>query len=156
MSEIDRLLAEHAQLRRDAAALGDLIGPQLAVGWEDHSDCDLTRFEAAREKLQRDLLDHENREERYMARRLRADGPPDIEREIERSHETLNRMMSLLHSVSVLCTEGRVHALRVVCTRVSQELGTHLAYEEEVLFPLLQRAEKAAASPRRPRPRARP
>lgn len=137
MRELDKLLKEHEELRRDAAALAGLIGPQLAVGWSDHARVDLGRFESARELLRQHLLAHEAKEERFIARRLKVVGAGEIEAEVERAHETLNRLMGLLHSVATLCTEGRVHALRVICGRVTEELELHLRYEETVLFPLL-------------------
>lgn len=138
MSELDTLLEEHEALRKDAAALTRLIGPQLAVGWSDHARIDLPAFEAARETLRRRLLEHEAKEERFITRRLRAPGAAEVEAEVERAHETLNRLMELLHSASALCTEGRVHALRTICGRVGEELESHLRYEETVLFPLLK------------------
>lgn len=140
MKELERLLKEHEALRRDAAALAGLIGPQLAVGWNDHSPVDLARFEAAREQLRQHLLAHEAKEERFIARRLKLVGAAEVGAEVERAHETLNRLMGLLHSVAALCTEGRVHALRVICGRVGEELESHLRYEEAVLFPLLKGA----------------
>jgi hypothetical protein len=143
MDTIDRLLTEHEALRRDAAALESLLGPQRGVGWDDESDCDVAAFRAARDRLAHDLTDHEGREERFMARHLRTPGRGELEAEIERAHKTLNNLVLLLQSAAELCTQKRVHRLRTIVSRVREELETHLSYEEKVLFPLLRGASVA-------------
>lgn len=138
MDSIDRLLTEHASLRRDAAALLALLGPQRGAGWDDVSNCDVAAFRAARDRLAADLEAHELEEERFMARRLRGPGRDELEGEVERAHQTLNDLTSMLQTAAVLCVEGRVHQLRTIAGRVCEELEAHLAYEEKVLFPLLR------------------
>lgn len=143
MDSIDRLLTEHAALRRDAAALGALLGPQRGVGWDDESDCDLARFREARERLARDLAEHERKEERFISRLLRSPGGWELEAEVERAHKTLNNLVALLQSAVELCAQGRVHRLRTIAARVVEELETHLQYEERVLFPMLREPRAA-------------
>ncbi|MDX6767965.1 MAG: hemerythrin domain-containing protein [Elusimicrobiota bacterium] len=138
MDSIDRLLTEHEALRRDAAALEALLGPQRGVGWDDESDCDVAAFRAARDRLAHDLMEHEAREEKLIGRRLHSPGQGEMEAEVERAHKTLNSLVSLLQSAAELCTQKRVHRLRTIVSRVREELETHLGYEEKVLFPLLR------------------
>lgn len=140
MDSIDRLMTEHAALRRDAAALLALLGPQRGVGWDDRSNCDVDAFRAARDRLAADLNAHEREEEGFMARRLRGPGRGELEAEVERAHKTLNDLTALLQTAATLCTEGRVYQLRTITERVLEELEVHLVYEEKVLFPLLRGA----------------
>lgn len=137
-SQLDGLLTEHAALRRDAAALEALLGPQRGVGWDDRSDCDVPAFRAARDRLAAELEAHERREEAMMAKRLRTAARGELEAEVERAHHTLNDLVALLESAAVLCEKGRVYRLRTLAGRVREELDTHLQYEEKVLFPLLR------------------
>jgi hypothetical protein len=143
MDSIDRLLTEHADLRRDAAALLALLGPQRGVGWDDRSNCDVVAFRMARDRLAGDLAEHERREEDLMTRRLRGPGRGELESEIERAHKTLNDLTGLLQTAATLCVEGRVYQLRTVAERVREELETHLDYEEKILFPLLREPRMA-------------
>lgn len=147
MDSIDLLLTEHVALRRDAAALLALLGPQRGVGWDDRSDCDVPAFRENRDRLAADLAAHERREEKFLAGHLRGPGRAELEAEVERAHKTLNELTALLQTASALCTQGRVHQLRTITERVIEELETHLAYEEKVLFPLLR--EPRAARMRR-------
>lgn len=143
MDSIDRLMTEHAALRRDASALGALLGPQRGVGWDDESDCDVSKFREARDRLAHDLAEHERKEERFISRHLHAPGSGELEAEVERAHKTLNNLVTLLQSAVVLCAQGRVHRLRTISARVCEELETHLQYEEQILFPLLREPRAA-------------
>lgn len=154
MNDIELLIEEHGELRREAAALEALLGPQRGVGWEDNSNCDVTRFRAAQEGLLRNLAAHELKEESVIGRHLRAPGGLEIRAEVERAHETLNRLVTLLRSVATLCTGGRVHALRTITARVREELESHLVYEEKMLFPLLLGHAPSLRPLRRPSARA--
>lgn len=137
MDAIDLLMEDHARLRRLAASLTGLLGAQTGVGWEDVSGCDLAPFRAAQEELLETLTVHELREERIFADRLPADSREELQKEVERAHESLNGLVSLLRSLSTLCSDGRVHSLRVTAGRVREELEHHLSFEEKALIPLL-------------------
>lgn len=148
MDAVDLLLDDHAQLRRLAAGLARRLGPQKGVGWDDVSRCDLAALRAAQDELMEALTLHESREERVFAERLPADSREDLQRAVERAHESLNGLVSLMRSLAALCSGGRVHALRVMAARVSEELERHLSFEEKALMPLLRRGPAAGRRPR--------
>lgn len=144
MDAVDLLLDDHSQLRRLAAKLASLLGPQTGVGWDDVSRCDLAAFRAAQEELLEALTMHELREERIFAERLPASSREELQREVERAHASLNGFMSLLRSLAEICAEGRVHSLRAIVSRVNHELEHHLSFEEKALIPLLLRGPPTA------------
>jgi hypothetical protein len=139
MDALDVVIEEHATLRRLAAKLPALLGPQRGVGWDDVSGCDLAAFRAAQDELLEALTTHELREERVFSERLPQENRAELQGEVERAHEQLNGLVSLLRSLSAACAGGRVHALRVTAARVGEELERHLFFEEKILIPLLKR-----------------
>lgn len=144
MDSVDLILDDHARLRRLAAGLAARLGRQNGVGWEDVSTCDLPSFRAAQDELLETLTMHELREERVFAERLPESSREELQQEVERAHESLNSLVSLMRSLSALCADGRVHSLRATVARVNEELEHHLAFEEKVLIPLLRRGPPAA------------
>lgn len=144
MDAVDRVLDEHAQLRRLAAGLRRRLGPQKGIGWEDVTGCDLAALRAAQDELLEALTLHERREERLFAERLPRESREALQLEVERAHRSLNGLVSLMRSLAELCSGGRVHALRVMVARVNEELEHHLAFEEKALIPLLRRGPSAA------------
>lgn len=141
MDLLDQVVEDHARLRFLARGLPRLLGPQTGVGWEDRSDVDLTAFREAQEELLEQLTMHELREESLFAQRLPKPVKEDLQREVERAHEALNALFSLMRSVSTLCRDGRVHALRTTVARVVEELESHLEFEERALIPLIRASE---------------
>lgn len=139
MDPVDLLLEDHAQLRRMMANLEKRLGPQAGVGWEDVSRCDLPAFQAAQDELLETLTMHELREERVFADRLPVASREELQKEVERAHEALNSLVSLMRSLAAYCADGRVHSLRVTTARAREELEHHLVFEEKVLIPLLRR-----------------
>lgn len=147
MDSVDLVLHDHAQLRRLAAGLRRRLGPQEGVGWEDVSACDLAALRAAQDELLKALTLHELREERVFAERLPAESREELQREVERAHGALNGLVSLMRSLAAICSDGRVHALRVIVARVNEELEHHLAFEEKALIPRLRRGPRAPGPP---------
>lgn len=138
MDAVDLIVSDHAALRRMAGRLCGLLGPQTRVGWEDVCTRDLAAFRAAQDELLEALTMHELREESVFAQRLPRELREELEGEVERAHEALNGLVSLMRSLSASVSGGRVHSLRLTAQRVREELEQHLRFEEEAVLPRLR------------------
>ena len=98
MKIVDDLLVQHAGLRRRLSDLEALLGPRSDAGWDDCSNCDMAQFQAKLKGFLAELKAHEAQEERALADAIGAlpSGREELQRGMEKSHETLDNLMKLL------------------------------------------------------------
>lgn len=146
--KIDSLAAGHATLRRLADAIGDCIGRQKGVGWDDRSSCDIAALSEAQKRFQEELHAHEAEEDRIFGAILRGVGSErdELEATVARAHRSLEGTTALLRTLTSICDGSHVYAVRTAAERLRAELESHLIYEETVLFP---RARAVAPSKER-------
>jgi Hemerythrin HHE cation binding domain len=142
MNVLDKLLEDHSHQRRLAGEMTAALGPPTGeVGWHDCASVDLAGFKKARRELKDRVLEHERREELFLAEALALlENAGELEAELARAHESVNRMLGLMETVAELYDGVHLHSLRTVAGRLKDELDSHHDYEEKELFSRLRRS----------------
>lgn len=140
MDITEALSQDHARMRRRAAGLQSMLGPEREVGWSDEADCDMDSFRAAAKELLDELLAHEIREKQGLRRVWALRGRrPELEEHITRSHNSLNSLTGLLRAAAEYCDGRHVYSVRALTAQLREVMEAYFAYEENSTFPLLDR-----------------
>ncbi|MDE2489812.1 MAG: hemerythrin domain-containing protein [Elusimicrobia bacterium] len=141
MNVLDKLLEDHSHQRRLAGKMTAALGPPAGeVGWQDCASCDLEGFKKAHRELKEHVLDHERREELFLAEAISLlENAQELEAELAKAHESVNHLLGLMETVTALYDGVHLHSLRTVAERLKDELESHHDYEEKKLFSRLRR-----------------
>ena len=139
MDIIDCLLEEHKELRGSLVLLTVLLDRPSGIGWDDRTALDRRRFTVEMNAFFAAFKAHEAAEDAYLTRVLRQIGvEPAINSAIAEGHRAIADMTRLFAAVVISCDGEHVHCMRTVLARLREELESHLAYEEMVVFPELR------------------
>lgn len=141
MNILEKLLEDHSHQRRLAGKMTAALGPPAGeVGWHDCASCDIESFKKAHRELKDHVLDHEKREELFLAEALALlENAEELEAELAKAHESVNHLLGLMETVTELYDGVHLHSLRTVAERLRDELESHHDYEEKKLFTHLRR-----------------
>ncbi|MBI4060712.1 MAG: hemerythrin domain-containing protein [Elusimicrobia bacterium] len=139
MDIVDCLLEGHRTLRSSLACMAVLLDGPSGVGWDDCAALDRERFSRELKGFFAAFKAHEAMEDAYLTRILhQIEMEPDLNAAIAEGHRAVAEMTKLFGAVAASCDGEHVYRLRTVLSRLSEELETHLSYEEKVVFPKLR------------------
>lgn len=139
MDFVDLLLKRHEVLRDALQSLTEMLGQPNGVGWEDRSMLDRGSFSRRLEKFRDAFKAHEAVEETFLSRVVRQLGlEPELDAAIAEGHRSLGDITHLFGAVVGVCDGEHVYRVRMVLSRLSEELERRLAYEEKEVFPRLR------------------
>ena len=144
MDIVDCLLKTHGELRGSLESLTVLLGSPRGVGWDDQSALDKEKFSRELAEFLSVFKAHEAVEDAFLSRVVRQIDPdPDLDAAITEGHRSLESLTRIFGVVAASCDGEHVHGVRTALGRLREELETHLAYEEESVFPRLRSCLRA-------------
>ena len=144
MDIIDSLLEGHGKLRNSLVFLTALLERPNGAGWDDRATMSPERFTRELNGFFAAFKAHEAMEDAYLIRVLDQIGmSPEILEAIAEGHRAVAEMTKLFGAVAVSGDGEHVYRLRTVLARLREELETHMAYEEKVVFPKMRASTPA-------------
>lgn len=139
MDIIEFFQQSHQALRQELAALEAPFKLPHGVGWDDRVCLDRDALLRDVEAFFASFRGHEAAEDEVLS----AAGPrlgldEELRDEFTKGRRTVADVMKLFGAVTFTCDGEHVHRVRDLLGRMREEIETHLAYEEKVLFPLLR------------------
>lgn len=145
MDIIEVFLVQHRELRRELTALQSVFQRPHGVGWDDCVLLDCKRLLKDSDAYFASFREHEAAEDEFMAEvasMLRLDAP--TRDAFAGGRRAVAEIMKLFGVIAFTFDGEHVHRVRELLSRMSAEVESHLAFEEDTLFPLMRERLPAA------------
>lgn len=139
MDLIDGMMANHGTLRGSLIFLGALLDRPCGCGWDDLRVIDQDSLAREINGFMEALRRHEALEAEYVESVLKTrHADRELTETVSTGHRAVEDLARIFGAVASSGDGEHVHRLRTVLERLTDEVETHLAYEERVVFPLLR------------------
>lgn len=140
MDIIDFFLESHAALRGEIEAVEAPFKRPHGVGWDDCVVLDNKRLLRNINAFFASFKKHEAAEDAFLAE-VAGQFTLDAETRaaFDEGRRSLGEIMKLFGAVAFSCDGEHVHRVRELLSRLREELESHLAYEEKILFPQMKK-----------------